>query len=817
MLSLRSRTPPPTVGSGIRMLAGPLLIVGAVLVILRHYVGGGIIATGDVLDAWLPNFCFMGRTLAAGHVPAWNPHVFAGIPFAADPLNGWMNLPAMTLFTALPCAVAIRSYIVLLPILAGLGIYGFLRTEGTSRPSAAAGGVVLSLLMADALSASISFAGALAWTALLLAAVAKYVRASTWSGRLAWLALVALAWGQLAAAHLNNAVALGTEALVVYLAIRMTVDVRTKRRSVAETVAIVGLLVVAIPLVNLAYLLPRLGYLPRTTVGLGYRGLQALDDQLAGLKILPGHATTIVRFPRLRLGAAWPLGLTRPPGAYLGAAASSVSLAGWGERRLRPTALFAASLGALSYVATLPAVADWANVHIGTWPLVNYYLHDPTAFRYGVVVALAALVGLGVESVRNAPSPRRVALLLAPGLLIWWVLPLIVGVTPHPAGLFLAGMAGVVATIGLTQGRRRVLAVSLVAVVAIEMGASGWFAEALGPEGRPVPIFPSAAQFPQLGAPVFSASAFVEEPALARELRARDTGRYISYLPGVLPNLGYYLLITPKWWGLLANQRSMLFGLEDAQGYNSIQPLRLWEFNRSVNSGVEYQFALFHPLTPIVANLLQIVWLIAPIDSPPVVAHQSPIRLVAGDGQWGLYRLPKVTPRASVVTSWKVVRSAEDARRAVVGPFFSPVVTAILERDPGVEQAVGGHGTAYAVYRPAGQEGAVVSVDTPTTAVVLIRNSYDPNWHATVDGKPTPVLAADYVVQGVPVRPGRHVIRLFYDDPNIGHGLLGSFLALAILFGVAFSLRSRANETKPFLPIRGRRPTRPPAANEVAR
>ena len=63
----------------------------------------------------------------------------------------------------------------------------------------------------------------------------------------------------------------------------------------------------------------------------------------------------------------------------------------------------------------------------------------------------------------------------------------------------------------------------------------------------------SVAQFPQLAAPVFGAAAYVREPPLAREIRALDGARYVSYLPAVLPSVGYYFLITPQWWGLLAN------------------------------------------------------------------------------------------------------------------------------------------------------------------------------------------------------------------------------------------------------------------------
>jgi hypothetical protein len=88
--------------------------------------------------------------------------------------------------------------------------------------------------------------------------------------------------------------------------------------------------------------------------------------------------------------------------------------------------------------------------------------------------------------------------------------------------------------------------------------------------------------------------------------------------------------------------------------------------------------------------------------------------------------------------------------------------------------------------------------------VVLIRNVYDPNWHATVDGRPAPLYPADGLIQGVPVSGGHHVIELDYDDPSTGYGLLGSALSLGALLGVAGALSFHRRRTaEPADPPRG--------------
>src|SRR5439155_8038242 len=118
-------------------LAGPAVICAGVLAVLYQFAFRGMLSNQypDVLPFWLPTYCFLGKSIAAGHIPAWNPHVMAGVPFAADPQSGWMYIPAMLLFAGLPCSVAIRLIVVLQPILGGLGLYWFLRSEGLSRPA----------------------------------------------------------------------------------------------------------------------------------------------------------------------------------------------------------------------------------------------------------------------------------------------------------------------------------------------------------------------------------------------------------------------------------------------------------------------------------------------------------------------------------------------------------------------------------------------------------------------------------------------------------------------------------------------------------
>ena len=88
-------------------------------------------------------------------------------------------------------------------------------------------------------------------------------------------------------------------------------------------------------------------------------------------------------------------------------------------------------------------------------------------------------------------------------------------------------------------------------------------------------------------------------------------------------------------------------------------------------------------------------------------------------------------------------------------------------------------------------------MDAPALAALVIRNSFDFNWHATVDGRRVSLLHMDYLLQGLFVSKGRHTILLRYDDPTIGAGLLGSGLVVTLLLAAALVTARRRRTSRP--------------------
>jgi hypothetical protein len=84
----------------------------------------------------------------------------------------------MLLPRLLGCGGGLRALIVSNPLLAGLGLYWFLRKERLGRVPATGGGLALAMAMAASnVAISLPFAGTLAWTPFVLVGASGYFSA----------------------------------------------------------------------------------------------------------------------------------------------------------------------------------------------------------------------------------------------------------------------------------------------------------------------------------------------------------------------------------------------------------------------------------------------------------------------------------------------------------------------------------------------------------------------------------------------------------------------------------------------------------------
>ncbi|HEY0454891.1 MAG TPA: YfhO family protein, partial [Verrucomicrobiae bacterium] len=78
-----------------------------------------------------------------------------------------------------------------------------------------------------------------------------------------------------------------------------------------------------------------------------------------------------------------------------------------------------------------------------------------------------------------------------------------------------------------------------------------------------------------------------------------------------------------------------------------------------------------------------------------------------------------------------------------------------------------------------------VQADAPS--IISIAQSWSPNWKASVNAKPTPLLRANYAFQAIQVPQGHSVVQLRYQDSAFKYGLVISLLTCLGLLGAGLT------------------------------
>lgn len=154
----------------------------------------------------------------------------------------------------------------------------------------------------------------------------------------------------------------------------------------------------------------------------------------------------------------------------------------------------------------------------------------------------------------------------------------------------------------------------------------------------------------------------------------------------------------------------------------------------------------------------------------------------------------RALPRAWLVAEGEAVDSEQGLRR-IRGEDdrkFDPKRTALLEvASDNLPQLPGGEISAAAEALVVGSKPGYLNVytksDTPSVLVVSEVNY--PGWKAAIDGRPVPILTADYLLIGVPVPAGDHRVEIRYGVPAAREGAVISAFSLLIICVLGISAR----------------------------
>ena len=719
----------------------------------------------------------MNRTLRDGDLPLWNPYSFGGTPFLANGQSGVLYPPRMVLSLV---ASPTRVHDILLAthlFLAGVAMFLLLGAARLSFPAALVGGVAWMLnSYALAWQALEHYIVIEAWLPLGLLLTHAAVRRRSWTATFGLGLVLALLYvgGNVLYVELALVAIAGYAAA---LAIAGSPDLRTivarGARFAVAFLLFVGIAAVAIlPTLSLAS--------DSARASLSYSEL--------GKFALSWHSLVYVFQAPYKAG-----GDPYHHDLFAGTAVGFLAIAGLFRRDL--LARYAAVVGAvvILFMVHTPVtfVVDHALPGFGNFkPLAR------AAFLFQL--ALAILAAYGFEATRRflgrAQNRRLLQLQFVAGAIAGLVLEHLVmratGHSPRFAGAFSLVLAiSLVGAVGLAlitrrtdlldQASRRLsrwtpyrasaaVAVLTIVVVGTTVGQEWFWA-------RKVMLHqPDSAQYLYPATP------------LIRRLEARPTERFLPTNP------------------VFRGSTAMIYALSSASGYESLLPERTMNFWRVVGSGLapdelarqpliyaydpEFKLAELRPELLERAGVASVV--APPRESSETIPSGLDLRYSGADGR--IFSVAHAVPRAYVVGACEEVAAPIAALQRFIAPDFAASGEVVLEQSS-LKRA----GLSCAGQSP-GRVGAATvtrsSIDSLGVDVVarqsgwlVVTDSWDRGWHATVDGQPTDVLPADYALRAVRVPAGVHTVRFAYEPTSFRVGEIISITSLgAILFGLAF-------------------------------
>jgi hypothetical protein len=686
---------------------------------------------------------FQEACYRSAELPMWNPYNNCGAPFLAQ-WNTMPLYPPALFYLLLPLQWALGIFCLLHLWFAGLGMY-FLARRWTEDSFAGAfagvafafNGLTLNLLMWP------SHIATLAWMPWVVLAVE-----ASWSGGGRKILLAAMA-GAVQMLAGGPEIILFTWIVLLALWLRQLIKGETPRPALLWSFPVVVALVVALTLIQL----------------LPFHDLLALSQRSSGYAdtrwSMPGRGWANFLVPMafgrtLTEGVFFQNDQYWTSSYYLGMAAlwlALLALLGVRERRVW-------LLGALAAIALVFAFGDNTPVYPALRQLVPQLGFMTYPIKYVVLVAFFAPLLAAFGLIRIQLLPRRaiaigvILLALLAAILAWaaWCpsktddvqATLFNGLT---RALFLAvtGVLLLVLSRKLDSGLRRLAPVLLMVVAWLDV-----FTHVprqnptVPPDVFDLNLARAALKMKPLPTPGVSRA--MVSPWAAREfIRFAASDPKNNYLA---KRLGY-----------CANC-NLLDGVPKVDGFLSLTP-------RPMDDVLSLFYTTTNADFPALEDFLGVVqitapgelfkWQARPTFLPLITAGQKPVYL---DGP--------------------------DTLRALTGPDFDGAKIVYLPPEARPLVTATNDAAVRIISSRFGPQRIDVEVESSRPTLVVFAQTWYPAWKATVDGYSAPLLRANHAFQAVPIRAGRHGVRLDYVDPAFQ---IAAGISLGAWFGCLIGLR----------------------------
>ncbi len=710
----------------------------------------------DWTSMFLPWWQFAADALRRGELPLWNPYLFSGVPFIANPQPALFYPPVWLLLLLSPQR-AIVGLLLLHLWIAGAGMFAWLRREGATRGGALFGGAAFAFSGAFAVRIDAGHVGVvmtLAWLPTVLWACHRALRRG-WVQALQGGLPLALAF---LAGHTASFVYVAL-VLAAYLAYNLWTAWRAgfpmaPPLRLGITMILAGMGIAAVQL------------LPTAQFVLHSIRSRADYAFAATYSWPPGYLVTLLIpnfFGGPRAIGYWGDGLYAEFVFYTGLLPLWVTLVWLSRARRLPRSVpFLAVLGGWGLLA---ALGKFGILHRLAWNYLPLFrsMRAPARAGFLFAFAVAATGGIAVSALQRGESDVWAAVRRGTRGVAFW-LPLLIAVV-----LVLGGYLRFTLERDTNPQVGRFWHVAnYSALFLITYVLSVGVMRAWG-EGR---LSPRAGVTLALGILLLDLWGYDRDLLTPRPAEPSTYWRVVAET--VDTDAGRVLP-----WGLsiFEQNKGMAWGVESIFGYD---PLELARYHR---------FAAASDPRARAYDLLRARYLVSGQAMTFPDEANAPRLLAARDGVW-VYERPTALPAAWLVHRVEVHDVASLLVR-LEAPDFDPRTVALLERDlPCSLTDVEAPERVTVVHR--GYNYLDLVVHAQADALLILSEPDYPGWRAVVDGRRAPLLRADYALRAVCVPAGEHRVTVRYIPPLLGVGAVITAATMGLMLWLTVRRRGGA-------------------------
>jgi hypothetical protein len=149
-----------------------------------------------------------------------------------------------------------------------------------------------------------------------------------------------------------------------------------------------------------------------------------------------------------------------------------------------------------------------------------------------------------------------------------------------------------------------------------------------------------------------------------------------------------------------------------------------------------------------------------------------------------LYRLSDPLPRAWVVSQARIITDPDDMLSELSAPTFDPTAEVLTDWGLATDQSPISQLSPATTSLREDWNRRTIDLIMSQPGYLVLAYTYYPGWRATVDGRPTEILRANYAFMALPLATGEHQVVLRYRPASLMLGAIISGLSVLAVIGL---------------------------------